>query len=602
MHKRYQNNPSLLHVTDVVSAFLGPSPNLTLARAVSFDSLKLLNHIWANSCVSSADRTPGWSLLNFLRSDRYYYRYAFSVALEEAAHCGLLHMVEWLFAHFSGVEAEVEVVEAAANAGHLHILQFLFDHSTCAEYREIEYETDFLGPRRQYPDDGIVVRWGRHDALRATKSGHDEIVRWLFEHTARTNDSRNLPDVMKSVFNVGDLPLAEWLMTHGCPFSASDALASRCADVGQWLLRRGHLEPSMDMIEGKVFAIWAGSGHLELMQLLVESHAPFIEPNTIWSAFWQEAMEAACDKYHLPVVRWLLEYSMGCTLTRTSPGSVHAAGNGHLELAQFLYSHGYGGCSAQTMYDAAEDGNLPVVEWIQPQFSADSSIGLFANVARWFTGSAVPSSAGSAMNVAAINGHLEVLQFLHSVDDPVKPRGHKRVRGNGSSKSKRDGRKPWSTQTAMDGAAANGHLEVVQWLHVHRSEGCTTVAMNKAAAGGHLPVVQWLHANRSEGCTTLAMDDAAANGHIEVAQWLHANRSEDCTCAAMDFAASNGHLNVVQWLHATCSEGCTVVALVGAIEGDHLRVVQWLLMTLIEEVPSEVYGELFRDAAVYALV
>ncbi|RLN69842.1 hypothetical protein BBJ28_00014792, partial [Nothophytophthora sp. Chile5] len=245
---------SLPHVKDVVSAFLGPSPNLTLARAVSFDSLKLLDRMWENSCVSSFDRTPGWSLLNFLRSDRYYYRYAFSKALEEAARLGLLHVVEWLFAHFSGVEAEVEVVEAAANAGHLHILQYLFDHSTLTEYQRVRYGTAFLGLRRQYPDDGIVVRWGRHDAARATKSGHDEIVRWLFEHTAHANGSRDLPHLIMSAFDVGDLPLAEWLMAQGCPFSVDDALGSGRADVGRWLLARGDLEPSMDMIEGKAFA------------------------------------------------------------------------------------------------------------------------------------------------------------------------------------------------------------------------------------------------------------------------------------------------------------------------------------------------------------
>ncbi|KAF1789454.1 hypothetical protein GQ600_1906 [Phytophthora cactorum] len=33
----------------------------------------------------------------------------------------------------------------------------------------------------------------------------------------------------------------------------------------------------------------------------------------------------------------------------------------------------------------------------------------------------------------------------------------------------------------MDLAALNGHLEVVQWLHDNRTVGCTTDAMVKAA-------------------------------------------------------------------------------------------------------------------------
>jgi hypothetical protein len=53
----------------------------------------------------------------------------------------------------------------------------------------------------------------------------------------------------------------------------------------------------------------------------------------------------------------------------------------------------------------------------------------------------------------------------------------------------------------MDLAAGKGHLEVVKWLHKHRSEGCTTKAMDRAARHGHFEVLRWLHKNRSEGCS-----------------------------------------------------------------------------------------------------
>ncbi|ETI39618.1 hypothetical protein L914_14235 [Phytophthora nicotianae] len=44
--------------------------------------------------------------------------------------------------------------------------------------------------------------------------------------------------------------------------------------------------------------------------------------------------------------------------------------------------------------------------------------------------------------------------------------------------------------------------------------------MNRAAWNGHLDIIQWLHPNRTEGCTTEAMDWAAKNGHLHVVQWL----------------------------------------------------------------------------------
>ena len=67
---------------------------------------------------------------------------------------------------------------------------------------------------------------------------------------------------------------------------------------------------------------------------------------------------------------------------------------------------------------------------------------------------------------------------------------------------------------------------VIQWLHEHRTEGCTTNAMDFAARNGHLEIVQWLHDNRTEGCTDRAMDGAAEYGHYEVVQYLYENRTE----------------------------------------------------------------------------
>ncbi len=47
--------------------------------------------------------------------------------------------------------------------------------------------------------------------------------------------------------------------------------------------------------------------------------------------------------------------------------------------------------------------------------------------------------------------------------------------------------------------------------------------MNLAAANGHIEVVKWLHENRKEGCTEHAMKWAAQNGHFEVVKFLHKN-------------------------------------------------------------------------------
>ncbi|OQR94495.1 hypothetical protein ACHHYP_20058 [Achlya hypogyna] len=148
------------------------------------------------------------------------------------------------------------------------------------------------------------------------------------------------------------------------------------------------------------------------------------------------------------------------------------------------------------------------------------------------------------------------------------------------------------TAGAMDAAAANGHLAVVQWLMAHRPEDRSPHAMAAAAENNQLAVVAWLHAqglgsraamDGAAGRGHLAMlltagdmDAAAEKGHLGVVQWLHAHRAEGCTTAAMDYAACGGHLDVVRWLAAERPEGCTSQALLYAAINGHLPVVQFL--------------------------
>ncbi|CAN0271184.1 unnamed protein product, partial [Phaeothamnion confervicola] len=78
-------------------------------------------------------------------------------------------------------------------------------------------------------------------------------------------------------------------------------------------------------------------------------------------------------------------------------------------------------------------------------------------------------------------------------------------------------------------ASGAGHLDIVIWLHENRDEGCsrrgmpslgggteTLGAMDAAATNGHLPVLQFLAANRGEGFTATGVHRAAANGHLGV--------------------------------------------------------------------------------------
>jgi hypothetical protein len=137
-----------------------------------------------------------------------------------------------------------------------------------------------------------------------------------------------------------------------------------------------------------------------------------------------------------------------------------------------------------------------------------------------------------AMNLAAENGHLEVVKWLHENVCPVT-----NCEDNEIGQTTR-------VEYAMDWAASNGHLEVIKWLHYNRTKECTVFAMDWACYRGHLEVVKWLQYNRTEGCTTSAMSMAACNGQLEIVKWLRYNRTEGCTTDAMDWAASRGREKV----------------------------------------------------------
>ncbi|KAJ8525104.1 hypothetical protein ON010_g16012 [Phytophthora cinnamomi] len=406
----------------------------------------------------------------------------------------------------------------------------------------------------------------------------------------------------------------------------------------------------------KAHEVYKRMGSLRFMQY-VAAREPFEEMNPFYRrSQFNRTVEIAAAAGDLEAVRWLVErYRPKQYLTKTVAA---AAANGHLHILRWLFDNhheiGYWGCTEmcgallnkhsevvewlrknavphkdslkKVMEAAAAAGNVEVVEWLFKECHASAEDALWSAQTNetvgggevdprelrdhWTLDRLGPACKGRSpalLEVAAWNGHLEIVEWLHSeLRVPFSPtvwhaadNGHldvvKWLHENGYKHGRaavmdsaamygrldvvkwlHEHRAEGCSEQAMDGAALEGHLEVVQWLHETRSEGCTNAAMNAAASRGHLKVVKWLHAHRREGCTHVAMDSAAENGHLHVVKWLQANRNEGCTSAAMDSAASNGHFEVVKWLHENRNEGCTTKALDMAAENGYLKVAKWL--------------------------
>jgi hypothetical protein len=280
-----------------------------------------------------------------------------------------------------------------------------------------------------------------------------------------------------------------------------------------------------------------------------------------------KAVEAAAAHGHLDILEQVLVHDKrGVSI---KPAMISAARGDCMDTLRSLYKRlkspvDLSDCTSSLLEAAAGNGSVEMADWVVEIVGADS----------------LRLSVAGAVQSAIAGGHPEMIKNLvdiaASIDGPLCLDG---AAAKGYLQALQWGLEHGGvcSSQAMDNAASNGHLDVVRWLHQHRADGCSTQALNKAASNGHLRVVQWLHYNRSEGCTTEAMDGAASHGHVEVVKWLHLNRGEGCTTAAMDGAASHGHFDVVKWLHYNRSEGCTQAAVDGAASRGDVAVIEWFI-------------------------
>ncbi|KGO78302.1 hypothetical protein PITC_059150 [Penicillium italicum] len=189
----------------------------------------------------------------------------------------------------------------------------------------------------------------------------------------------------------------------------------------------------------------------------------------------------------------------------------------------------------------------------------------------------------TALQAAAAGGHLEVVQTLLAAKADV------------NAPPTEFGR------TALQAAAEGGHLKVVQTLLAAKADANapptkdSLTALQVAAARGHLEVVQTLLVAKADVNTPpteygfTALQAAAEGGHLKVVQILLAAKADvnappaKYGLTALQVAALRGHLEVVQTLLAAKADVSApptefgLTALQAAAKGGHLKVVQTLL-------------------------
>ncbi|KAG2810492.1 hypothetical protein PC116_g16662 [Phytophthora cactorum] len=477
----------------------------------------------------------------------------------------------------------------------MEILQYFCDNELDSDEAATSGVDSGLEPRE--------IVWGGKDTLNAASGGHSDIVRWLYHF----NYGRDDDDTMKAAMARGDMELARWLhRVRRIPIRGEEmAAANGHLNMLQMLLRGRQIPPGV-MVKP------AESGHLDIIRWLVEldwsnedvdsdddsRHSDDFYYSGYGNSYDQErppyltstggevtlSIHTAAINGHLMLRNIYTRMWTGLSRTRKKKTASKRTSYTLTKLSEVLgKDHQAGGISNKTMLLAVRKGLLEVVQWLCFEFSSNHMIDLFQP--SWEDGRTV-----LAMDEAASNGHLDIVKHLHQVAPSLEVEFSRKEKPRSTLEKfeatifgKRSTRNGIECSSSAMNEAANNHLDVVQWLHSNRTEGCTSDAMDLAAANGHLEMVQWLHAHRSESCTTNAMDGTAFGGHFEVVKWLHfAHTNAGCTTGAMNYAARMGHLDVVKWLHLNRSEGCTTEAMDGAAENGHLEIVKWLHCMRIE--------------------
>ena len=217
-----------------------------------------------------------------------------------------------------------------------------------------------------------------------------------------------------------------------------------------------------------------------------------------------------------------------------------------LQISKHSHQHNFHQVVRLRMEIAAKYGNLDVVMWLNE------------------TGH---DCTHRAIDWAAENGHLDVIKYLlkHRSEQPLHAvrlamkNGHAHV-----FKFLLEYNSVELGHQAMDSVVELGDLDLVKWLHeTYGQEVRSPNAMDLAAHGGRMPILVYLH-ELGYPATTNAMDWGAAMNHLDVVQWLHTHRSEGCTHLAIDTAVFNNHNSMAVWLLKNRKEGFSETALEAA--------------------------------------
>jgi ankyrin repeat protein len=243
---------------------------------------------------------------------------------------------------------------------------------------------------------------------------------------------------------------------------------------------------------------WAAKiGYVSIVKYLTA-----IDDSECYDTIAPTAMDLACEYGHLTLVKWFhkklyisTEYAMN-----------HAAKNGHLKIVQWLYKH-----KKNNDINAA-------LNW------AKLNIGENINTIKFLLRFRLHNTYIDTISyyIMSLNYNYKYIRLL-----PVK-------------------------EDTWKHAGKHGNLELIKKLHIYDRESYDSLAMDLAAGNGHLEVVQWLYKNDYK-ISSITMNLAVMNNQLEIIKYLYEIKEINIK-EAIHLARYCGYLKIIEFLDKSTSQ------------------------------------------------
>ncbi|GLC75143.1 hypothetical protein PLESTF_001598600 [Pleodorina starrii] len=349
----------------------------------------------------------------------------------------------------------------------------------------------------------------------AARGGHRHVCEWMLASGCLWGDS------LFAAAKAGHRHVCEWMLASGCrldSYVVCSAARGGQEDLMQWLLSKLQGRPnggvcwpflmaaaeclSLAALQRLRQQIMAGRHGSELQQQLEQ----------LGEEYRGDILTAAASST-TPDWQAKVEWMEGLGYPRTARACESAvqAGNGDAAVARLLWLRGRGyPLEAAVANTAVRLGNLAALRFLVEQAGVR------------------PTDYQFPVTVAARQGHLAVLQYLHASGLPV------------------------NTHSVAVEAARAGHLPLVVWavevLGFAPADGAASL-LDCAAASGNLELMTWLHV-RGWALGPSAIPNGAASGCEEALEWLVERGCRfPLDGGAYLGAARNGDLAMLRCLH-----------------------------------------------------